>query len=476
MMVRLPTMLGKRTRWLALVVLCLGTLMEVLDTTIVNVALPSIRTDLEFTGDTLAWVVNAYMLTFGGFMLLGGRMGDLFGQRRIFMSGVALFTLASFGCGLAHTQSFLVAMRAIQGMGAAIISAVALSLVMNLFTEPVERTKAMGIFGFVASGGGSIGVLLGGILTGSFNWHWIFLINIPIGIIVFILSLILLPQGKIQGAARHLDIPGAAAITCSLLLAVYAIVNGNQVGWTSLQTLSMLGAALIGMILFVFIESCVKFPLMPLGLFRLRNVTTANVAGVLWAGGMFAWFFLSALYMQMVLHYTPMQVGLSFLPANLIMAAFSIGLSAKIVLRFGIRASLTAGLLFVATGLLLFVRAPVEGQFLRDILPNMVLLGLGAGVAFNPMLLAAMSDVDQRESGLASGLVNTSFMMGGALGLAILASIAASRTASLLALGQSQDGALVGGYHIAFLTGAGFALLATIIAGTCLRMTKPAAH
>ncbi len=465
-------MQNDRTRWLALIVLCLGTLMEVLDTTIVNVALPSIRADLQFTADSLAWVVNGYMLTFGGFLLLGGRMGDLFGQRRAFLWGIALFTLASFGCGLSQTQAILIAMRAVQGLGAAIISAVALSLVMNLFTEPVERAKAMGIFGFVASGGGSVGVLLGGVLTGSFNWHWIFLINIPVGVLVFVLSLLLLPHSKGEGKLHHIDFAGAVTVTASLLLAVYGIVNGNQAGWTSVQTLGTLLAAAVIMAIFIVIESRVQFPLMPLKLFRSRNLRAANTVGVLWAGGMFAWFFLSALYMQLVLHYTPMQVGLSFLPSNLIMAALSLGLSATIVLTFGVRATLTAGLLFVAAGLVLFVRAPVEGLFVRDILPSMVLFGVGAGIAFNPMLLAAMNDVPQSDSGLASGLVNTAFMMGGALGLAVLASIAASKTESLIAAGATQEAALTGGYHMAFLVGTVFALVAAGIAFFFLRPGK----
>jgi EmrB/QacA subfamily drug resistance transporter len=459
-------------RWWALMVLCLGTLMIVLDTTIVNVALPSIKKDLGFSEVSLAWVVNAYMLTFGGFLLLGGRMGDLFGQRKIFLVGIALFTLASLGCGFAHTQSFLIAMRSVQGVGAAIISAVALSLVMNLFTEPVERAKAMGVYGFVASGGGSIGVLLGGVLTGSFNWHWIFLINIPIGILVFILSILLLPKATGQGTLKHLDIAGAVTVTMSLLLAVFGIVNGNQAGWASVSTLGTLGASVATMLLFLFIEAKVPFPLIPLSLLRLRNVAIANIVGVLWSGGMFAWFFLSALYMQLVLHYTPLQVGLSFLPSNIIMAVFSLGLSAKIVLKMGIRASLTVGLFFVSMGLFLFVRAPVDGTFLRDILPNMVLLGIGAGIAFNPMLLAAMKDVREGDSGLASGLVNTSFMMGGALGLAVLASLAASRTESLLHTGLTQEASLVGGYQAAFFVGTIFALLAALAAGLYLRTAQ----
>ncbi len=465
-----------RNRWLALLVLCLGSLMIVLDSTIVNVALPSIRADLGFTETSLAWVVNAYLLTFGGFMLLGGRLGDIFGHRRMFLIGLVAFTAASIGCGMAGTQEVLIIMRALQGLGGAVVSAVALSLVMNLFTEPKERAKAMGYFGFVSAGGGSIGVLLGGLLTGAFDWHWIFLINVPIGIVVFLMSLSLLPHSKREDKPGHVDIAGAATITLSLMLAVYAIVNGNILGWTSVQTLGMLGGAIALMVLFVWIESRVKGPLVPLSLFKLRNVTTANIAGVLWAAGMFAWFFLSALYLQLVLGYTPMQVGLSFLPANLIMAVFSLGLSAKVVLRFGIRASLTLGLTFITLGLSLFTRAPVDGIFVRDVLPNMILLGFGCGIAFNPMLLAAMSDVKPEDSGLASGVVNTAFMMGGALGLAILASLAGSRTQSLLASGADQAAALVGGYHAAFWLATIFAVLATLIVAVFLKPSKTAHH
>ncbi len=461
--------LDDRKRWLALFVLCLGELMIVLDTTIVNVALPSIRLALGFSETSLAWVVNAYMLTFGGFMLLGGRLGDLFGHRKLFLSGIAFFTLASLACGLSASQEFLVVARAIQGLGGAVVSAVALSLVMNLFTEPVERAKAMGIYGFVGAGGGSIGVLLGGFLTGAFDWHWIFLVNIPIGVLVIALTFLLLPGGRGPATSTKLDVAGAVTITASLTLAVYAIVNGNQTGWFTIQTLGLLAAAAVLLAIFLWIEATVQAPLMPLSLFKLRNVSTANVVGVLWAAGMFAWFFLSALYMQVVLGYTPFQIGLAFLPANLIMATFSLGLSAKVVLRFGIRSSLTVGLSFVALGLLLLARAPVNGTFVADILPCMILLGFGCGISFNPLLLAAMSDVPPDESGLASGVVNTAFMMGGALGLAVLASLAASRTTSLLALGNEHPIALTGGYHAAFLVGAVFAGLAALLSGVFLR-------
>ena len=457
-----------RKRWWALVVLCLGVLMIVLDTTIVNVALPSIRTDLGFTETSLVWVVNAYMLTFGGFLLLGGRLGDLYGHRRLFLIGIVLFTLASLGCGLAQSQVVLIVARAVQGLAGAVVSAVALSLIMNLFTEPAERAKAMGVYGFVCAGGGSIGVLLGGLLTSELNWHWIFLVNLPIGIAVAGLCLVLLPASRGQ-AGQRLDFGGAVTVTCALMLAVYAVVNGNEAGWGSAQTLGLLGAAAVLLAAFLFIESRVAAPLMPLSLFRLRNVATANVAGVLWAAAMFAWFFISALYMQLVLQYTPLQVGLAFLPANLIMAVMSLGLSAKIVLRYGFRGPLAFGLGLAALGLALFARAPADGRFVADVLPGMVLLGLGAGIAFNPMLLAAMSDVDPADSGLASGVVNTSFMMGGALGLAVLASLAAARSTGLQAAGATSAAALNGGYQLAFAVGALFALLAAALGAWLMR-------
>jgi EmrB/QacA subfamily drug resistance transporter len=455
-------------RWLALLILCLGDLMIVLDTTIVNVALPSIRADLAFTDSTLVWVVNAYMLTFGGFLLLGGRLGDLYGHRKLFLIGIALFTLASLGCGLSTTQGMLIAMRAVQGIAGAVVSSVALSLIMLIFTEADERAKAMGVFGFVMAGGGSVGVLLGGLLT-TLSWHWIFLVNLPVGVVVFVLCLALLPAGQGQVSGARLDLAGAITVTVSLMLAVYAIVNGNEIGWTSTQTLGLLGSAVALLALFLVIESRVASPLMPLGLFRLRNLATANVMGVLWAAAMFAWFFLSALYMQLVLGYSPMEVGLAFLPANLIMGAFSLGWSAKLVGRFGIRAPLAFGLALAALGLALFARAPADGTFWIDVMPGMTLLGLGAGIAFNPMLLAAMSDVAPSEAGLASGVVNTSFMMGGALGLAILASLAAARTAELGAAGDALPIALNGGYHVAFILGAAFAAAAALLGALVLR-------
>ncbi len=471
----MTTHMTNRSRWLALVIVCLGYLMIVLDVTIVGVALPSIQEDLGFSESSLAWVANAYLLTFGGFLLLAGRLGDLFGHRRLFLIGLSLFTLASLACGLATSQALLISARAVQGLGGAIVSAVALSLIITLFTEPTDRAKAMGVFGFVAAGGGSIGVLLGGILTDALNWHWIFLVNVPIGIAVLALARVILPGTYIAPASRRLDVAGSLTVTASLMLAVYAIANGNEAGWTSAQTLGLLATAGALLLSFLAIETRTSAPLVPLGLFRLRNVSTANVVGVLWAAAMFAWFFLSALYLQLVLGYSPLQVGLAFLPANVIMAALSLGLSAKLVLRFGIRPPLATGLLLAAAGLALFARAPVDGVFVVDVLPSMILLGLGAGMALNPLLLAAMSDVEPNDAGLASGVVNTSFMMGGALGLAILASLAASRSDSLVASGDGRLAALTGGYHAAFLAGAVFAAVAAVLSAVLLRPAAVAA-
>jgi len=460
-------------KWLALLVLTGGSFMIVIDATIVNVALPSIRASLGFNQSSLAWVVNAYLLTFGGFMLLGGRLGDLYGHKRLFLAGLMLFTAASLVCGISDTQTQLIVARAIQGLGGALVSAIGLSITMDLFTEPVERTKAMGVFGFVSAGGGSVGVLLGGVLTDVLSWHWIFLVNVPVGAFVYFLALRLLPGSHKETVSTRLDVAGAVTITSSLLLAVYAIVNGNQVGWLTGQTLGLLAASVVLMVSFLVIESRVKAPLMPLTLLKKRNIATANVVGVLWAASMFAFFFISALYLQLVLHYSPLKVGLAFLPSNVIMGIFSLGLSARLVMKYGIKAPLAVGLGLAAAGLLLFARIPVHGHFLTDILPSMILLGFGAGMAFNPVLLAAMSDVEPQDSGLASGIVNTSFMMGGALGLAILASVAAARTNHLTAAGSNALAALTSGYHVAFLIGALAAIVAAVLGASVLRQSAP---
>jgi len=461
-------------RWLALGVVCLGVLMVVLDVTIVNVALPSIRADLGFSETTLVWVVNAYLLTCGGFLLLGGRLGDLYGHRRVFIVGIVLFTGASLACGLSSAQLPLVLARAIQGIGGAIVNAVALALLMALFTEAGERARAMGVYGFVCAGGGSIGVLLGGVLTDLYDWHWVFLVNLPIGVAVVSLGMALLPRAAPSHERARLDVAGAVTVTAALMLAVYAIVGANQAGWRSTRTLTLLGAAAALFAIFLAIEARVARPLMPLRLFRSATLNAANAIGVLWSAAMLAWFFLSALYLQRVLGYSAMQVGLAFLPSNLIMALCSLGFSARLVMRFGLRAPLVAGLACAAVGLALFAIAPVEASFLHNVLPGMLLLGLGAGIAFNPLLLAAMGDVDESESGLASGTVNTSFMMGGAIGLAVLASLAAAHTGGAGPLaGAAEVAALNDGYRLAFGAGAVCALVAAML-GALLIPLRPA--
>ncbi len=427
-------MTGHRNRWLALYVLCLGDLMIVLDSSIVNVALPSIQADLGFSQSALAWVVNAYLLTFGGFLLLSGRLGDLLGNARVFAGGVVAFTAASVLCGMAPSAGLLVAGRAIQGVGGAATSAVALALIMGLFSDPGERAKAMGVFGFVMSGGGAVGVLAGGVLTGLLNWHWIFLVNVPIGIAVWVLARRILPADQVVAQPGRLDVPGA------VLLAG-----------------------------FLAREATAANPLMPLRLFKLRNVSVSQVVGVLWAAAMFAWFFLAALYLQQVLGYDALEVGLAFVPTSAVMAFCSLRISDRLVMSLGIRPPLVIGLGLAAASLALFSRAPVNGSFVVDVLPSMILLGVGAGLAFNPVLLSAMGDVEPHESGLASGVVNTSFMMGGALGLAVLVSLSTWRTGELAAARAPALDALNGGFRLAFAVGAVAAAAAAVIGGTLLR-------
>jgi EmrB/QacA subfamily drug resistance transporter len=469
-----PASSADRRRWAALATLCMGTLMIVLDTTIVNVALPSIGSDLHLAETSLAWVVNAYLLTYGGFLLLGGRLGDLFGHRRLFAAGIAVFGLASLLCGLAGTPWLLIGARAVQGLGGAVVSAVSLSLIMTLFPAPRERAKAMGVYGFVAAGGGSVGVLLGGVLTDLLDWHAIFLVNVPIGGLVLALSFRLLPSATSTATTRRLDTAGAVTITSALVAAVYAIVNGNTSGWTSVQTLGLLAGAVVLLVVFVAVERRVPDPLIPLKLLRVRNLASANVVGMLWSAAMFAWFFLCALYLQNVLGYAPLAVGLAFLPGNVLTAALSLGVSAKLVLRYGIRGPLTIGLGLVGVGLLLLAHVPVNGHYVTDVLPAMVLLGIGAGLALNPMLLAAMTDVDPRDSGLASGITNTGLMMGAALGLAGLASLASSRTAHAAGHGDPTAVALTAGYHIAFLVSGLLAIAAAIVGAVAIRTKNDA--
>ncbi len=463
-----PEELSPRQRWTALWVVCVGTLMIVLDTTIVNVALPSIQRDLGFSEAGLAWVVNAYLLCFGGCLLLFGRLGDWYGHRTVFIAGLAVFTAASLACGLAGSQALLLTARALQGLGGAAVDAAALALLMALFTSDIERAKAMGIYGFVCAGGGAVGVLAGGVITHQFGWAWTFLVNVPIGLAVLALAWTRLPKPATQLAVK-LDVWGSVSMTLALALLVYGVIHANEWGWLSAATLGTLAAGVLVLLGFVWIESRASAPLLPFALLRGNNLPVAATVGTLWAASMFAWFFLVALYMQQVLGYDPLQVGLAFLPANLIMAAFSISVSAKLVLRFGNRLTLAAGMALVAVSLLPLAFLGTTVSFWTQILPSMCLLGVGCGMAMNPIMMAAMDGVAESESGLASGIVNTAFMMGGALGLAILASLAASRNSDLLAQGASKTAALAGGYQLAFIVSAAAALLA---AGLTLRWIR----
>jgi EmrB/QacA subfamily drug resistance transporter len=458
-----------RTRWMALYVLCAGVLMIVIDATIVNVALPSIQEDLGFSQSNLAWVVNAYLIAFGGLLLLAGRIGDLIGQRRIFLIGLAVFTAASLLCAVAQTQAMLIGARFLQGVGGALASAVILGMIVTMFPEPREQAKAIGVYGFVASAGGSIGLLAGGALTEAINWHWIFFVNVPIGILTALLARKLVPARDGLGLKAGADVPGAALLTGGLMLGVYTILQVHEQGWGSAQTLG-LGAVAIGLIAaFVARQARIANPLMPLRLFRSREVAGANLIQALLVVGLFGMFFLGALYMQQILGYDPLEVGLAYLPATIVMGAMSLRFSGPLIMRFGPRVPLIAGLVSIGAGLLLFAQTPVDGSYALDIAPAMILMGLGAGLGFPSLMGLAMSGATPSDSGLASGLVNTSVQVGGAIGLAVLATLATERTDGLLADGASTAAALNSGFHLAYLIGAALVGVAIVLAVTVLR-------
>jgi EmrB/QacA subfamily drug resistance transporter len=462
-----------RTRWLALYVLCAGMLMIVLDATIVNVALPTIQDSLGFSQSNLAWVVNAYLIPFGGLLLLAGRMGDLVGQRRIFLIGLAIFTTASLLCAASQSQAMLIGARFVQGIGGAMASAVILGMIVTMFPKPAEQAKAIGVYGFVASAGGSIGLLAGGALTQAISWHWIFLINLPIGIATAFGALRLVEGRAGIGLSEGADIPGAALITAGLMLGVYTILGIAQHGWGSTQTLGLGAVSLALMTAFVVRQAWIANPLMPLRLFRSRNVAGANAIQALLVAGMFGMFFLGALYLQRVLGYDALEVGLAFLPATIVMGTLSLRFSERLIMRFGPRRTLMPGVAMVGVGLLLFARTPVDGSYVADLLAPMLLIGAGVGAAFPSLMTLAMSGATPSDSGLASGLVNTSMQVGGAIGLAVLATLATERTNSALAGGASNLAALNSGYHVAYLVGAGLVGLALAIAAIVLRSPAP---
>jgi EmrB/QacA subfamily drug resistance transporter len=456
-------------RWLALYVLCAGVLMIVLDITIVNVALPSIKDDLGFSRSSLAWVVNAYLIPFGGLLLLAGRLGDLVGQRRVFLTGLAVFVSASLLCALSQSQGMLIGARFVQGIGGALTSAVVLGMIVTMFPQPAEQAKAIGVYGFVASAGGSIGLLAGGILTEAISWHWIFFINLPVGIATALLTMRLVDAHEGIGFGEGADIPGAVLITSGLMLSTYTILEVSEVGWGATQTLALGAISLALGAAFLLRQARIANPLMPLRLFRSRNVSGANALQALLVAGMFAMFFLGALYMQEILGYDPLEVGLAFLPATLVMGTLSLGFSEKLIMRFGPRRTLMPGLVLLIGGLLLFALTPVDGAYATDLLPAMILIGFGIGTSFPALMTVAMSGATKSDSGLASGLVNTSAQVGGAIGLAVLATLATERTDGLLADGASNDAALNSGFHLAYLVGAGLVALALVIAVTVLR-------
>jgi EmrB/QacA subfamily drug resistance transporter len=453
-----------RSRWMALVVLCAGMLMIVLDVTVVNVALPSIQDDLGFSQSGLAWVVNAYLIAFGGLLLLAGRLGDLISRRGVFLAGLGVFTAASAACGLAQSQEMLVVARFVQGIGGAMTSAVILGMIVTMFPEPGEQAKAIGVYGFVASAGGAVGLLVGGVLTQAINWHWIFFVNLPIGIVTAVLALRLIGKDKGIGFAGGADVLGAGLVTASLMLLVYTIVDpAAELGWGAGRTLA-LGAVALGLLaLFLVREATARTPLIPLGIFRSRNVTGANLIQVVSVAGMFGMFFMGALYLQNVLDYDALQTGLAFLPATLLMGGLSLGYSHKLVIRFGAKATLVPALGLIAVALALFTLAPVDGDYVTHVLPVTVLLGIGAGLAFPALMTLAMAGVQPSQAGLASGLVNTTAQVGGALGLAVLATLASTRTGDLSAAGEPLKSALNGGYHLAFLIGALLVVAATVV-------------
>ena len=465
-----------RRRWVALVVLCAGFLMIILDQTIVNVALPSIQSDLHFSQSNLAWVVNAYLIAFGGLLLLVGRLGDLIGRRRIFLAGLTLFTSASLLCGLADSQALLIGARFVQGIGGAMTAAVILGMIVTMFPKPSEQAKAISVYSFVAAAGGAVGLLLGGVLTQAINWHWIFFVNLPIGIATGVFATRLLPNDPGIGLDKGADIPGAVLLVSSLMLAVYTIVEAGHFGWGSAHTLGFGALAVALLAGFVARQATAANPLMPLRVFRNRQVTFANVIQMLFVAGLFGMFFLGALEMQRVLHYDAVEVGLAFLPVALGIAALSLGFAARLIMRFGAKPTLVAGTALAAVALLLFRSAPVHAHYLADLFPTMVLLGVGAGLAFPSLMTIAMSSATPEDAGIASGLVNTTQQVGGALGLAVLATLSSTHSSNLLAQGNSFATSLTSGYHLAFTIGAVLVTVGLVLAIFGLRSRPAVAH
>jgi EmrB/QacA subfamily drug resistance transporter len=466
--------------WVVLVLVCIAQFMVILDATIVNVALPSIQIDLEMSNANLQWIVNAYALLFGGFLLLGGRAGDLIGRKRVFLAGVVLFTLASLLCGLAQGEIWLIVARGIQGLGAALVSPAALSIVTTTFREGPERTKAMGVWAAIAVGGGAVGLLLGGILTETLSWPWIFFVNVPVGIAAFVLSLQLVPESKDEKMHRSSDVAGAVTVTGGLVALVYGIVRSSQAGWGSGEVIGTLALAAVLLVGFVLIERRSVEPLVRLSIFSVRTVRGANVTMFVVACGLFAMFFFNTLYLQRVLGYSPLEAGLAFLPftVGIIIGA---GISQKLVPALGAREVPLIGLVLAMAGLLLFLRLTPDGTYLVDLLPGIMLTSIGMGLTFVPVTLIATSGIPDADAGLASGLFNTSQQIGGALGLAILSTIATSKTTGVIeGLGRRPSeadtaNALVDGFHLAWIGSAAFLAVGAVLLLALLRRRDVAA-
>jgi EmrB/QacA subfamily drug resistance transporter len=465
-------LVDRSRRWYALALVCVAQFMVVLDVAVVNVALPSIQTDLGFSQQDLQWIVSAYTLTFGGFLLLGGRAADLLGRRPVFMAGLVLFTLASLACGLAESDTWLIVARAVQGIGAAIVSPATLSIITDLFDEGAERNKALGIWGGIAAGGAAAGVLLGGILTSTLSWEWIFFVNIPVGAAAFALTPLLVPSARrIASSVRDFDLLGALTVTAGLMLLVFAIVKANDYGWGSARTIGEFvgAAALLGA--FVVIELRGSAPLVDLGFFRNRTPTGANLVGLAQGASIFGLFFLLTLYMQQVLEYSALRTGVAYLatPITVIVAA---GIASQLVTRIGVKPVLAFGMVTAAAGLLSFTAIPVEGDYWSDLFPRFVLTGLGLGFSFVPVSIAALQGVAPHQAGLASGLLNTSQQIGGALGVAIITAVATAQTDHLLATGDGRPHALTEGFQRGFLVGAVFAAVGVVVALLVIRAER----
>jgi EmrB/QacA subfamily drug resistance transporter len=462
-------------RWLALILLAAAQFVVVLDASIVNVALPTIGKALDFSDENLPWIVNAYVLTFGGFLLLGGRTADLLGRRRVFMAGLMLVAVASLAAGFAATEAQLIAARAAQGLGAAIISPAALSIVTTIFRDGAERNKALGVWGAVAGAGGAAGVLLGGILTDGLGWEWVLWVNVPVSLIAFALTPRLIAESRASDQARAFDVAGAVTVTAALSLLVYAVIDASEAGWGSGKTLGLIALALVLLAAFVAIELRSRKPLVPFSIFRIRTLTGANVVGILVGASLFSMFFFISLYMQQVLGYSAIHAGLSYLPLA-VTISLAAGVASQLVTTLGYKTVLAAGLLFIVAGLLWFSRVSVGGGFTTDILGPSLLAAIGLGFSFVTTTIAAVSGVEEEESGLASGLINTSQQVGGALGLAVLSSLATTHTEDLLGSGSGFKHALTEGFQVAFLGGAAIAAIGFVLTLVLIKGSDSRAH